>query len=63
MTTYYYDLLSNHLGRINDEVQQCTLLDEANNAVFDYCVVWGLEPHDFIIKMNREQTTFEAAVH
>ena len=53
---YYNDLLSSHLSRINDIVSECTLMDEATEAVIGYCIDWGLESGDFIIKMNRDKT-------
>jgi len=53
---YYNDLLSSHLSRINDIVCECTLMDEATEVVRGYCTDWGLESHDFIIKMNRDKT-------
>ena len=60
--TYYTDLLSTHLDRINDQVSECTLMEEAAEAIVCYCADWGLEPHDFIIKANRDET-FRAEVH
>ena len=60
--TYYQDLLSSHLDRINDQVLECTLMDEATDAVIGYCVDWGLEPHDFIIRDNKDKT-FIVEVH
>lgn len=53
---YYNDLLSSHVARINDVISECTLMDEAAEVVRGYCTDWGLEPHDFIIKMNRDKT-------
>ena len=62
MSQQYLDLLSDHLNRINDQVVDCTLMDEATEAVISYCAEWGLEPHDFIIKTNRNKT-FRAELH
>lgn len=62
MNNVFEDVLTTHLDRINDHVSECTLMDEATEAVQSYCVDWGLDSTDFVVKAQRNGT-FKADLH